>query len=140
MPVEHFITYKGQHYDVGTRLKFRAFSWGYYQGVKVGVIEEFIKTTAYIRADDGEIYQCSTITNDWVKNIIEIIYPVYYVEKEPQNNGRVRPPDWQIEMGVTWYIIIMVFCALFKERWLGWFCVTGYFLLWINGFLNGGKK
>lgn len=141
MPVEHFIRYKGKCYDVGTRLKFRASAWGYYQGIKEGVIEQFINTTALIRATDGQYYDCSTITDLWAKeNIVEIINPVYYVEKRPQGNGRRCPSDWQIEMGITWYIIIMVAGILFKERWLLWICATAYFLLWINGFLNGGKK
>ena len=141
MPVKYYIEYKGQRYDVGTRFKFRAYAWGYYQGIKEGVIEQFIGTTAIIRADDGESYDCSTIADWWPKEkIVEITHPVYYVDKIPQGNSRGYLPDWQVEMGLTWYIIIMIVGTLFKERILLWVFATAYFFLWTNGFLNGGKK
>lgn len=140
MSVRRFVEYQGKHYDVGTRLKFKASAYGYYQGIKEGIIEEFINTTVYVKATDGETYQYSTIIQSLTENIVEIVHPVYYVEKELQGSGRRCPPDWQVEMGVTWYIIIMVVCALFKERLLAWFFVTGYFVLWLNGFMNGGEK
>ena len=140
MLVEKFITYDGKYYDVGTRFKFRAMSWGYYQGIKEGTLEEIINTTAFIRSDDGEIYECSTITNDWTKNIIEVIQPIYYVANQTPGTSRQCPPDWQIEMGITWYIIIMVVGAIFQARLLIWVFATAYFILWKNGFLNGGNK
>lgn len=143
MPVEYFIRYKGMFYDVGTKLKFKAISYNYYWGIKDGTIEKFINSTVFIRADDGVLYEYSTIKNlvDFDKLIIEIIKPVYWIPEEhtPADN-RNRPAPWDVELGWIWYIIIMVVGAIFKDRLLIWFFTTAIFFLWKNGFLNGGKK
>ena len=142
MPVEYFIRYKGSCYDVGTRLRFRALSYGYYEGIKEGIIDQFIGTTVFVRATDGKFYQFSTIRGvvDFDKIIREVTYPVYYVEKRSQMVARHRPSSWDIETGWIWYIIIMIVGTLFKDRLIVYVCATTYFFLWKNGFLNGGKK
>ena len=58
---------------------------------------------------------------------------LYYPNKKP-------PMGWQIEVGWTWYLIIMVVGTLFKDRWIIYIFVTLYFFLWKNGILNGGKE
>lgn len=137
MLVESFIRYKGECYDVGTRLKFKAVSWGYYEGIKEGVIEAFINTTAYIRAVDGKLYTFSTVTNcvKFDQVITEIITPVYYVEQQIETN-RSYPPLWQVENGLILYIAIMVIGVLFEERFLIWIFATVIFFAWITGRLN----
>lgn len=142
MPVEYFIRYKGLFYDVGTRLKFKAYSYGYYCGIKEGVIEKFINTTAFIRGDDGVLYEYSTTKwlVDFDKVIIEIIEPVYYAPEEiSSTNNQSRPTPWDVEIGWIWYVLIMVVGAIFKDRLLIWLLATTVFFLWKNGKL-GGKK
>ena len=139
MPVEYFIRYKGLLYDVGTRLKFKACSYGIYWGIKEGVIAEFINSTVFIKADDEKIYEYSTTKNlvDFDEVIIEIVEPVYYV---PENTGSANtrncPPEWDVETGWIWYIIIMVVGTIFKARLLIWVFATAIFFLWKNGFLS----
>ena len=141
MPVEYFIRYKGKCYDVGTRFKFRAISYNYYRGIKEGVIEKFINTSVFIRADDGKLYEYSTIKNlvDFDKLIIEIIKPVYYTAKNlaPDNNN--RPAPWDVEIGWIWYIIIMIIGTIFKDCLLIWVVATAVFFLWKSGKLGGNK-
>ena len=142
MPVEYFIRYKGLFYDVGTRLKFKAYSYGYYWGIKEGVIEKFINTTVFIRGDDGVLYEYSTTKGlvDFNNIIIEIIDPVYYEIEDVVNNNRNYPSSWDVEIGWIWYIIIMIVGSIFKARLIIWIFTTAYFFLWNNGFLKGGKK
>jgi hypothetical protein len=142
MPVEYFIRYKGLCYDVGTRLKFKAISYNYYWGIKEGVIEQFIGTTAFIRADDGLLYEYSTTKYlvDFDKVIVEIINPIYYIPETTTKNNRNCPPDWDIEIGWIWYIVIMVVGTIFNARLMIWVLASAYFFLWKSGFLNGGKK
>lgn len=146
MPVEYFIRYKGLCYDVGTKLKFkarfRAGSYSFYQGVKEGVIEQFINSTVFIRAEDGELYNFSTIRNlvDFDKEIVEIIEPVYYIPK-PQTSDRNynRPDPWDVEVGWIWYIIIMVVGTIFNSRLLIWVAATTIFFSWKSGRFGGNK-
>ena len=142
MPVEYFIRYKGLFYDVGTRLRFKAYSYGYYWGIKEGEVEKFIGTTAFIRGDDGVLYEYST--TKWLVNfdkvIIEIIEPVYYDMERATNNNHNYPSSWDAEIGWIWYIIIMVVGSIFKARLMIWIFATAYFFLWKSGFLKGGKK
>ena len=139
MPVEYFIRHKGLFYDVGTRLKFKACSYGIYWGIKEGVIEKFINSTVFIRADDGELYQYSTTKYlvDFDDLIVEIITPVYYdISKLVPIDNRECPAPWDVEIGWIWYIIIMVLGAIFKDRLLIWGTATAFFFLWKNGFMN----
>ena len=137
MPVEYFIRYQGKCYDVGTRLKFKAVAWGYYEGIKEGVIEKFIGSTAYIRADDGQLYTFSTMTNcvNFDKVIKEIIDPVYYTAKQ-EAVDRNYPLSWQVENGLIWYIIIMTAGLFFEARLLIWIVATIFFFAWATGRLN----
>lgn len=138
MPVEYFIRYKGKCYDVGTRLRFKAISHNYYFGIKEGVIEKFINTTAFIRADDGVLYEYSTTKYlvDFDKVIIEIINPVYYVPEITTKNNRECPPPWDVEIGWIWYIIIMVVGTIFNDRLMIWVVATAIFFLWKTGILR----
>ena len=142
MPVEYFIRYKGLLYDVGTRLKFKAYSYGYYWGEKEGVIEKFIGSTVFIKGDDGILYEYSTTKYlvDFDKVIIEIIEPIYYTLEKSSVADRDCPPSWDIEIGWIWYVILMVVGAIFKARIIIWVFVSAYFFLWKNGFINGGRK
>lgn len=142
MPVEQFIRYKGLFYDVGTRLKFKAISYNYYCGIKEGVIEKFINSTVFIRADDGKLYEYSTIRHsvDFDKLIIEIITPVYCApEKLVPTKNNNAPAPWDVEIGWIWYIIIMVVGTIFQDRILIWLVATVIFLAWKSGKLGGNK-
>lgn len=142
MPVEYFIRYKEKYYDVGTRLRLK-----YFGEIVEGVIEEFIGTTVYIRFVESELfpngysYSYSTIgTVNFDKLIVEIVEPVYYIEKQSQKDNRTYPPSWDVEIILIWYIIIMVVGTMFEARIIIWIFASAYFFLWKNGFLNGGRR
>ena len=142
MPVEYFIRYRGRCYGVGTRLKFEAKVNGYYCGIKEGVIEQFAGTMVFIRGDDGILYKYSTTKYlvDFDKVIIEIINPSYYIMEGINYSNRECPQPWDFEIGLIWYIIIMVVGTLFNARLIIWIVSTVIFFLWKNGFLNGGNN
>jgi len=138
MPVEYFIRFNGQCYDVGTRLRFKncTASWAI---ILEGKIEWISHNHFYIRLIDGSGWQLSKVRP--LDNIIvEIIEPVYY--EEPQKvyvNNRICPPEEDIFVGWLWYIVIMAVGIIFKDRLMIWVFATAYFFLWKNGFF-GGKK
>lgn len=137
MPVERFLRYQGNCYDVGTRLRFRTSVWD--KG-KEGVIEWFSHNSMYIRLTDGRGWEIHTI---WPLDnvIIEILEPVYYKEPPKEcTRGGPRPPENEIFLGWVWYIVIMLIGVIFNDRWLIWIFATVIFFLWKNGYLNGGKK
>lgn len=146
MPIEHFIKYKGRLYDVGTKLRFKVylgnFSYRYCLGVIQGVIERFDGSSVFIRGNDGELYNYSTIKNleNFDNVIVEIIEPIYYTPKHTNTNERDCPPEWDVENGWMWYVTIMLVAVIFKARVVIWVLATVVFLLWKNGFLNGGNK
>ncbi len=136
--VRTYLPYKGIYYDVGTRLRFKARANGFYVGVREGVIEKFINTTMFIKADDGIIYEFCTTRNlvNFDKEILEIIEPVYWAPPEEtltQHNNQNRPAPWDIEIGWIWYIVIMIVGSIFKERFMVWVMATAIFFLWKSG-------
>ena len=140
MPVEYFLRYKGQCYDVGTRLRFKIVSFG---SPEEGTIEWFSHNKVCIRLTDGSQHLLSTM---WPldNTIVEIIEPVYYeeptVEYKRGLKGGVCPPEDDVFVGWVWYIVIMLVGIIFKDRFTIWVVATAVFFLWKNGFLNGGKK
>ena len=73
-------------------------------------------------------------------DIIEIIEPVYPESKPVITNNRNYPPAWDVEMGLIWYIVIMLVGSIFKDRLIIWVVATAYFFLWKNGFFGGKRK
>lgn len=139
MPVvEYFIRYKGERYDVGTRLRFKTgtASWA---GILEGTIEIISHNVFYIRLTDGGMWKLSKVL-PLENRIVEIVYPVYYqdppVEYVRGIQGGPCPPEDQIFVGWIWYIAIMVIGALFKEALLIWVIASAVFFLWKNGFFN----
>lgn len=139
MPVEYFLRYRGQCYDVGTKLRFKT-SKASWARVVEGTIELITHHDVIIRLTDGSSWElCKIWSLDDV--IIEIITPVYYTEPvKTYKNNRVCPPMGDIDIGWAWYIIIMLVGTIFNDRILIWIVATVYFFLWKNGFFNGGKK
>lgn len=136
MPVEYFLRYRGQCYDVGTILRFRE----PYGPVQTGTIKWFSHNCVGILLDSGAEYPLSkTFSLDNV--IVEIVNPVYY--KMPQKtyaSSRKIPSDDNIFIGWVWYIVIMLVGGVFKLRFLVWIAATTVFFAWKNGLLNGGNK
>ena len=137
MPVEYFLRYKGQCYDVGTRLKFRPVASG---SIVEGTIEWISHNHIYIRLADGGGRQLSKMFG-LDNTITEIIEPVYYVEPPKQKTrGGPLPSEGDLFVGWVWYIVIMLVGLIFKGRLMIWVFASVIFFLWKNGFLNGGKK
>lgn len=139
MPVEYFVRYKGQRYDVGTKLKF-VIGTGIFQTIHEGTIEWIDHYSVYIRLVDGRGWELSKLFG-LENTIVEIVKPVYYIEppKKPVKGGPL-PSEDAIFVGWAWYIIIMAVGLIFNDRWLIWFWATLIFFNWKNGFFNGGKK
>lgn len=135
-----YLQYNGKCYDVGTKLRFKAFNCSYSQKDKIGTITEICGTQLIIISDDGEEYLRSSVANWWSEGrILEIIEPVYYEEKCKMVD-RNYLFEWQIEECLTWYIIIMVVGAIFEERWLLWVVATILLIARLGGFLSRNKK
>ena len=132
MPVEYFLRYNGQCYDVGTKLKF-GIGREPFRTIYEGVIEWISHNHVYIRATDGTGWLLSKV---WSldNTIIEIIEPVYYEEppSKPISGGQI-PSINDIFVGWVWYIVIMVVGVIFKARWLIWIFATIIFFTWKNG-------
>ena len=141
MPVEYFLRYKGQCYDVGTRLRFYPYSKS--QRSDIGVIETFVGAHVFIRGSDGFLYSYSTNPSlaNFDNRVIEIIEPVYYIEP-PQKKvyGGPLPSEDDIFVGWVWYIVIMLVGTIFNDRLTIWVFASLIFFTWKNGFFNGGKK
>ena len=140
MPVEYFVRYQGERYDVGTQLKFRTSSWG---TILEGKIEWISHNHVGIRLTDGGFWRLSK-TRSLDNTIVEIIEPVYYEEPQIEYKqglrGGVCPPEGDVFVGWVWYIAIMLVGAIFKDRFAIWVFATAVFFLWKNGFFNGGRK
>lgn len=146
MPVENFLKYKGECYDVGTVLKFRVRGMMHFATLqpKIGIIEKFEENTCFIKDDFSRIYTIPTISQSQINDneyIIEIIEPVYYNPPEQIQlvNNRNVPPAWDVEIGWIWYIIIMIVGTIFNDRLLIWIVASVVFFLWKAGKI-GGKK
>lgn len=125
-----YFDFKGQRYYPGTKVKIRYLS------------NQSCIMTFRNRHNEYLTFTACTGYTFPARNVESHVLEILEVPKieDGYYTNRRRPPTWQVEMGITWYVIIMVVLALFKERWMGWVCITAYFVLWISGFLNGGKK
>lgn len=144
MPVEYFVRYNGQCYDVGTRLRIRSSlqSWA---PIYDGIIIAIDGYKFYVQTTDGHRL-CISKEDPYrsvEKLIVEIIVPVYYTDKTAYlpTNDRMPPPEWDVAIGWVWYILIIAVGSIFKDRIGIWAMATAYFFLWKNGFFNRkGKK
>lgn len=136
MSISYF-EFDGQEYYPGTKVRMKDRVMG---GTFIATFKERI--CHHNQEDELRFYGTFSF-RDKVSHLQSSILDVVEVpnpEELTYNTSRRRPPNWQVEMGITWYIIIMLVCALFKDRWIGWIFITSYFVLWLNGFMNGGKK
>lgn len=121
--------YKGQYYDIGTKVKLKD-KWNKIVIATYKGRGEFdgISKYAFYSLMPPEHY------------IVEIIEPVYYQEKE-NNDGkkssiftRTGSGSWQssdeVFYGLTWYIAVMLVGIIFKDRWLIWIIATWIFFGW----------
>ena len=125
-----YLEYKGKKYDVGTKVKVNT-SW---YGEQIMVVQ-FGGVTGL------ELYNHNLsipIRVGMASVIIEIVEPVEV--QMPLNYSSGRTPPVVTDVGWVWYIVIMFGGLFFDDRWMIWIFATVYFILWINGFLNGGKK
>jgi hypothetical protein len=139
MPIEECLKFEGAYYGVGTKLKFCP----YVNSLPmIGVIERFVHHWMYIRGENGQLYQFSTMpySKYHINPIVGIIEPVYCEMTLQAIDNRVLPSEGDIDIGWIWYIAIMLLATIFKDRLTIWFIATAIFFLWKNGFLNGGNE
>ena len=137
MQVEYFVRFQEKCYDIGTMVLFYGYGDPRWTEPQLGMIEKFIGTTVFIKScKDGTTYTYSTIIQSKFNKIIkEIVHPVYYKEQCVISNC-YEPPEWKLETGWVWYILIIIIGTLFKARWLIYVCATAVFFLWKKGFLH----
>ena len=125
-----YLEYNGKKYDVGTKVKVNTSWYG-----------EQIMVVRFGGVTGLELYNQNLsmpIRVGMASLIIEIVEPVEIQTPLPTSSSRTPPAV--TDVGWVWYIIIMFGGLFFNDRWLIWIFATVYFILWINGFLNGGKK
>ena len=137
-----YLKYHDEYYDKGTVLKIQGHTgpvlvrfkgWGSYQdrfnfermdGKHGGLWD------SYNRAGPNAY-------------VVEIVRPIYPPPEElvvELADTRNKPPEWDVQVGWIWYIVVMVVAMIFKNCLAIWVFATIVFFLWKNGFLNGGKK
>ena len=139
MPVEYFLRYKGQLYDVGTKIRFRT-GLAEWHREQEGVIVAFFTNTFLVKCSDGHTEELSHF-KPLERMIIEIVEPVYYTGPVPQShNHSINPPEYNdLFVGTVWYIVIMAVGLFFNDRWLIWIFASIYFFLWQAGIIGGNK-
>lgn len=133
----NYFEFQGQKYYPGTKVRMKDRTLG---GTFIATFKS--RNIYSDREDELCFYHKYLFINsvDYLQSSILEIVEIPNTTEGIYCTNRRCPSDWQVEMGITWYIIIMIACSLLQARWLAWIFVTGYFLLWRNGFMNGGKK
>lgn len=136
MKFKNNFEYKGQIYFSGTKVKIKQI---------MGEPCVMVFRDRYTDNFGDEIlnfvgnYNYAVHQKDVEKYVLEIIEISTIEEINNRSNQRIKPPDWQVETGWIWYIIIMVGGTLFKARWTIYIFATAIFFLWKNGLLNRDK-
>ena len=137
-----YMKYKGEYYDVGTICKIKGMcgqsklvrftGWHYGDRNNFELID---------KSDYGlyNTYDHAGV-NDYCLEIVDPVRPNLIRVQSAQTTNRDKPPSWDVEVAWIWYIVIMVFAAIFKDRLLIWVAATAVFFLWKNGFMNNKKK
>ena len=125
-----YLKYKGKLYDVGTRARINTARYG----ERIMTLKEGGVTGLQFDCDCYAFPVRCGMDNI----IIEIVEPVEVKMPEPPPTNNA-PPEWDVEEGWVWYIIVMAFGEMFNDRLLIWICATVFFFLWKNGII-GGKK
>lgn len=116
--------YKGQYYDVGTKVKIKTQWHG-------EMITTFLGYGRFENVSKYEIPICAQIE----RYIVEIIEPVYYKEPEPTPQKRKffsLPAGDGPFYALLWYIAVMVVGTIFNDRWLIWIVATLIFFGYIK--------
>lgn len=123
------LLYKGQYYDVGTKVKIKTRHNG-----------EVVTTFRGFRRYDGltEYDYYSGMSSEYY--IVEIIEPVYYKEPEPDPAKKVNifmrtgSGSWNshddVFHGLLLYIAVMLVGSIFKDALLIWIISTLVFFSW----------
>lgn len=131
MSRHRYLYYKGQYYDVGTRVMLKT-RWC---GVVLATFQ------GYGEYDGKGAYSLSGGPNpdDY---IIEIVEPVYYVEPEPTSPKkssiftRTGSGSWgssdEVFVGLVLYIAVMLVATIFKDRIGIWILATIVYFNWLK--------
>lgn len=122
-----YLYYKGQYYDVGTK-------------VKIKDKHNHIITTTYMGGGSYRPYVFFYSLGKPETYIVEIVEPVYYVpqqEEAPKKASiftRTGSGSWNshddVFHGLLLYIAVMLGGIIFKDRWLIWITATLIFFGW----------
>lgn len=136
-----YMKYQDRYYDKGTKVKIK--------GPNGPVVATFLgwryQGKGCFEPEDDSVFSLYnnysfSAANKFILEIIEPVYPQLQLIPIKRSNDRDKPPEWDVEVIRIWYIAIMVLATIFRARWIIWIVCTLVFLLWKNGFLNGGNK
>lgn len=131
-----YFTVDGVKYKSGTKIQF---SNDFYKrnlrnGVFIGCqyYTPALSCFHYISEKDGKTvwYFNNCIVDDlvWERDVVEIVDPVYYIEKTDKDRIREKKEcgeAWEyVWPGTIVYIICMIFITVFNERIWGWIAAT----------------
>ena len=126
MSIPRHFEYKGQKYDIGTKVKLKT-RWS-------GIVET---TFRGYNQYDCLLERAGATPDDY---IVEIIEPVYYVEPEPTPHKKVNiffrtgsgsaAHNDDVFYGFLLYLFVMIGGVIFKDRWLIWIMATIIYFGW----------
>lgn len=123
-----YLYFQGKYYDVGTKVLIKT----HWSGVQEATFDGW---TGYPFRGEGtwgyDYYQFNVD-----KYIVDIIEPIEVNLKPINVNNKDCPPDWDVEIGWIWYILIMVVGTIFNARLLIWIVATVVFFSWKKGFFR----
>ena len=157
-----YMEYKGTLYDVGTVVIYREKVLKTYLGYAEGTVVNCTGTCVWVKCND-EIGSQTRIGKWFLEQEIkEIVKPVYPQSQKSNDNSSIHnsstvkfgkakfsaskkdnpnaPPSWKVEIGWIWYILIMAFLTITKQRIFGWIVTTIIFFAWKSGAFNNKKK
>ena len=137
-----YMKYKGEYYDVGTVCKIKGNSgpvlvrflgWKYNDRWCFEAVEKEHSHELY------NSYGPSGVM-DYCLEIVVPVRPNLQHITTIKGSNRDKPPAWDVEVAWIWYIAIMAFTVIFKERIGLWILESIVFFGWKEGFFSNKKK
>lgn len=129
-----YFTVDGVKYKSGTKVRFSSDFYERHKGFKCGwaALSPSPSWFYYTSEDNGKTVWLfnNGLIDDlvWERDVVEIIDPIYYVEKTDKDRIREkkeRGEAWEyVWPGTIVYIICMIFITVFNERIWGWIAAT----------------
>ena len=123
-----YLYFQGKYYDVGTKVLIKT-RWN-------GVQEATFYGWTGFPFRGENVWGQNYYSFDVEKYIVDIIDPIEVNLQPISVDNKDCPPDWDVEIGWIWYILIMVVGTIFNARLLIWIVATVVFFSWKKGFFR----